>query len=78
MESNICMGALLVAMYKQLYVCVYVCTCIFMLVYVFVHDRVETLGKIGIFFKECSMQTTCKRCHGFDITQMSWVIYRAW
>lgn len=77
MESNICMGALLVAMYKQLYVCVYVCTCIFMLVYVFVHESGD-FGQNRQFFKECSMQTTCKRCHGFDITQMSWIIYQAW
>lgn len=36
MESNICMGALLTAMYKQVYVCVdmHLCMCVYMYIYV--------------------------------------------
>lgn len=37
MESNICTGALLTVMYKQVYVCVDMCLCVYMYIHACVY-----------------------------------------
>lgn len=57
MESTICMESLLISMYEQLfvYVCIHMfCVYVYIFVWVFVPDRLETLGKISTSAKNVS------------------------